>query len=160
MTRRLQKFHKIIMLQTPGYPVPPNPHQPTPPGRPVFGYTPPPTPSAPVQAGHSEGNAIEVTDTNFSQVVELADPNLPVLVECWAEWCATCKMLLPTIENMAAELKGKAKVCTLNVDSNPMMATKLQLRSMPTILVYKSGQLTSQMFGMQTKGKLMAVLGF
>lgn len=147
------------MYQSPGFPNQPNPHQPIPPNRPIFGHTPAPAPANPVQTGHADGGALEITDANFAKLIEQADPNLPVLVECWAEWCATCKMLLPTIENMALELKGKAVIGTLNVDTNPMMATKLQLRSMPTILIYKGGQMTSQMFGMQTKGKLMAALG-
>ncbi len=95
----------------------------------------------------------------FDTVVSGVPANVPLLVECWAEWCATCKLLLPTIELLARELKGRAIVATFNVDENPVNAMKLGLRSMPTILVYRGGQLQSQLFGMQTKGKLLSAMG-
>lgn len=128
--------------------------------RPVFGATPPPAaPAQPAagQAAHSHAPAL--TDDNFQQVIDGVPASVPVLIECWAEWCATCKLLLPTIQTMALELRGKAIIATLNVDQNPVTTTRLGLRSMPTILIYRGGQLVSQLFGMQTKGKLLAALG-
>lgn len=137
--------------------MPPNPHQP--PMRPVFGMTPPPSAPVPSAVDAAHTATVELTDATFAKIVEQAPANMPVLVECWADWCATCKLLMPTIHQMAQELRGKAVVATLNSDQNPMLATKLGLRSMPTILVYRGGKLVQTLFGMQTKGKLLAAMG-
>lgn len=145
-------------------PLPPPAHFPPSPGqppRPVFGQVPstpiaPPTPAPAASEGH--GDATELDDANFAKIVLDASQPLPILVECWADWCATCKLLLPTIQLLARELKGKAIVCTLNADVAPATSTMLQLQSMPTILVYKKGVMVNRLFGMQTKGKLLAAL--
>jgi thioredoxin 1 len=88
---------------------------------------------------------IEVTDSNFEAEVLKSDK--PVLVDFWAVWCGPCKMIAPTVEEIAKEYDGKLKVGKLDVDSNPQTAMKYGIRSIPTLLIIKDGQVVEQMVG-------------
>ena len=96
---------------------------------------------------------ITVTDQNFdAEVVKAA---VPVLVDFWAVWCGPCQMQNPILAEVAKELEGKVKVAKLNVDDNPATASKYQVMSIPTILLFKGGQVIKQMIGVQSKETLV-----
>ena len=92
------------------------------------------------------------TDANFDQEVLKSDK--PVLVDFWAEWCGPCRMMSPTVEAIAAEYGERAKVGKLNVDENPMMAARFNLRSIPTLLLFKEGREADRIVGVQPKSEI------
>jgi thioredoxin 1 len=96
---------------------------------------------------------IEVTDANFETEVIKSDK--PVLIDFWAVWCGPCKMIAPTVEEIAKEYDGKLKVCKLDVDSNPQTAMKYGIRSIPTLLIVKGGQVVEQMVGAVPKRQMV-----
>ncbi len=96
---------------------------------------------------------IEVNETNFAEIVENSD--IPVLVDFWAPWCGPCKALTPTIEKVAAELEGKLKVVKINVDEAPAIAGKYSVMSIPTVILFKDGQVKEQTVGLVNKSKLI-----
>jgi thioredoxin len=85
------------------------------------------------------------TDTNFAAEVEQS--KLPVLVDMWAAWCGPCRMIAPTIEQLAGELAGRVRVAKLNVDENPNTAERFNVRSIPTLLVVKDGREVDRLVG-------------
>ena len=95
---------------------------------------------------------VVVTDETFEDEVEKSA--IPVLLDCWAPWCGPCKMLAPTIEKLADELAGKIKVAKLDVDENPKTAMKLEIMSIPTLLVYKDGKIVDKLVGAQPKSEI------
>ena len=95
---------------------------------------------------------IEITDANFEQ--EVMKSEIPVLLDFWAEWCGPCHMVAPTIEEIAGEYEGKVKVGKLNVDNNMNTAAKYGIRSIPTLLVFKGGEVAAQFVGVQAKNVL------
>jgi thioredoxin 1 len=96
------------------------------------------------------------TDQNFQQ--EVLNSQKPVLVDFWAPWCGPCQMMGPIIEELAEELEGKVVVGKLNVDENPQMAQKYGIMSIPTLLVFKNGQVVEQFVGVQPKEVLKTSL--
>lgn len=101
------------------------------------------------------GKAIELTDSNFDQIM---NSDKPVLVDFWAEWCGPCKMIGPVVEELANEYEGKAVVAKLNVDENPQTTAKFGVRSIPTLLVFKKGQVVDKQIGAVPKSVLASKL--
>src|SRR4051812_22901186 len=103
-----------------------------------------------LSASTNGSHPIELTDATFGQVLRDAG-NKPVLVDCWAEWCGPCRMLAPTIDAIAAEANDRWVVAKLDVDHNPQLAQQFAISSIPTMLIFRHGQLTDQLVGLQPK---------
>lgn len=99
---------------------------------------------------------ITITDQNFD--AEVLKSTLPVLVDFWAVWCGPCRMQEPIIEELAKDMEGKAKIAKLNVDENPTTAQKFGIMSIPSLLVFKGGQVVKQFVGVQSKATLQTAL--
>jgi len=97
------------------------------------------------------GKALILTDSNFDEVI---NSGKPVLVDFWAEWCGPCKMIGPVVEELAGDYDGKAVVAKLNVDENPQTTAKFGVRSIPTLLVFKGGQIVDKQVGAVPKSVL------
>ena len=96
---------------------------------------------------------VHVTDASFEE--EVLKSRLPVLVDYWAEWCGPCKMIAPILEEVAAEQEGKVRVAKVNVDENPGLATKFNVMSIPTMIVFKDGQEAQRLIGARGKPQLL-----
>ena len=101
-------------------------------------------------------NEIILSENNFEEEVIKSDQ--PVLVDFWAEWCGPCKMLGPVIEEIADGYSGRAKVGKVNVDQNQALAGKYGIRSIPTLMVFKDGNVVEQVVGVQSKQKIEEIL--
>jgi thioredoxin 1 len=101
-------------------------------------------------------NPMVITDANFEQEVEKSE--VPVLLDFWAVWCGPCKAIAPHVEKIAEEYEGKAKVGKLDVDNNPGVATKFGIRSIPTILIFKDGNVVDQIVGAVSKDVISSKL--
>ncbi len=95
--------------------------------------------------------AIEITDDNFEEIIAT---DKPVLVDFWAEWCGPCKMIGPIVEELAGDYDGKAVVGKIDVDSNPNLSAKYGIRSIPTLLVFKNGEIVDKQVGAVQKNVL------
>jgi thioredoxin 1 len=96
--------------------------------------------------------ALELTDANFEEQVLKSDK--PVLVDFWAEWCGPCRMVGPVVEELSNDYSGKAVVGKVNVDQNPGVAAKYGIRSIPTILFFKNGEVVDKSVGAVPKAAL------
>ena len=94
-----------------------------------------------------------LSDATFDETIAGADT--PVLVDFWAEWCGPCKMIAPTLAEIATEQKGKLAIGKLNVDDNPDTARRFDVMSIPTLLVFKDGQQVKRLVGAKGKGQLL-----
>jgi thioredoxin 1 len=100
----------------------------------------------------ASANTLEFTDANFES--EVLNSSVPVLVDFWAEWCMPCRMLTPTIDALATETAGKAKVGKVNVDNSRDVAMKFGIQSIPTVMVFKNGQMVKKWVGVVQKDTL------
>ena len=98
-----------------------------------------------------------VTDATFAREV-LEVKNVPVLLDCWAQWCGPCRMIAPVLDELAAESDGRYRIAKLNVDENPLTASQFNIRSIPTMLIFKNGALQDRLVGAQPKQAILARL--
>ena len=99
---------------------------------------------------------IHVTDANFeAEVLKSADP---VLVDYWADWCGPCKMLAPVLDEIATEYAGKVKVAKLNIDENPGTPPRYGIRGIPTLMLFKDGEVEATKIGAVSKSQLTAFI--
>lgn len=101
-------------------------------------------------------NVVHTTDDSFEQDVLGADQ--PVLVDFWAEWCGPCKMVAPILDEIADEYAGKLKVVKIDIDSNPAMPRRFGVRGIPTLMIYKAGEVEATKVGAVTKSQLAAFI--
>jgi len=101
-------------------------------------------------------NVLELNDENFDAEVKGAD--IPVLVDFWAEWCVPCKMLAPVIDEVADEYAGRLKVGKLDTDSARNAALEFGISALPTVLIFKGGELVTKFVGLQQKPELTAAI--
>jgi len=101
-------------------------------------------------------NIIHVSDDSFEQ--EVLQSEKPVLIDYWAEWCGPCKMIAPVLEEVASEYADKIRVAKLNIDENPATPPKYNVRSIPTLLLFKDGEVQAQQVGAVSKSQLTAFL--
>jgi thioredoxin 1 len=101
-------------------------------------------------------NIVTVTDTSFES--EVLQSKTPVLVDFWAEWCGPCKMLAPILDELATELDGRVKIAKVNIDNHQGLATQHGIRAIPTLLLFKEGQVVDQIVGMRSKRDLKSAI--
>ena len=99
---------------------------------------------------------LHITDDTFEQ--EVLQSQTPVLVDYWAEWCGPCKMIAPVLEELASEFDGRVKIGKVNIDEHQTLAVEYGIRAIPTLLVFKNGQVAEQIVGMRSKKDLKASL--
>jgi thioredoxin 1 len=101
---------------------------------------------------------IKVTDDTFQDLVVSTSFSKPVLVDFWAQWCPPCHMLSPVLDEIAAELRDKLIIAKMNVDENPLTAGRYGILAMPTLSVFRNGEVISQVVGARPKRRLLADL--
>jgi thioredoxin 1 len=102
------------------------------------------------------GNVMEVGDANFQQ--EVLDASMPVLVDFWAPWCGPCRMVAPVVEELSREMGDRVKFTKLNVDDNQMTAARYGIMAIPSLLIFKGGQVAQQHVGALSKAALKSIL--
>ena len=100
--------------------------------------------------------ALEFTDDNFQN--EVLDADQPVLVDFWAEWCGPCRMLAPVIDELATEFDGKAKIGKVDIDANRDAAVNYGIQSIPSVLIFKNGEVVNKFVGISPKEELASAL--
>ena len=96
-----------------------------------------------------------ITNTNISEIISGSQP---VMIDFWAAWCGPCKMLSPTVDDIAAEYEGRAVVAKCNVDDADEVAMQFRIRNIPTLLFFKNGELAERLVGVVSKQEIAAVL--
>jgi thioredoxin 1 len=99
---------------------------------------------------------VQVTDDNFD--AEIVNSDLPVMVDFWAEWCGPCRMVAPVVEELAKEYEGKIKVAKMDVDKNRQTPAKFGIRNIPTLILFKGGEVANTIIGAQPKSSIEAEL--
>jgi thioredoxin 1 len=102
------------------------------------------------------GKVAEVGDQTFE--AEVLNSPVPVLVDFWAAWCAPCRMLAPVVEAIAEKYEGQAKIMKLNVDENTLTSAKYSIKGIPTLLLFKGGEIKEQIVGNTTKGAISKMI--
>jgi len=102
------------------------------------------------------GNIVYLSDDSFED--EVLKDELPVLVDFWADWCGPCKMIAPILDEISEEYAGKLKVSKLNIDENPNTPPKFGIRGIPTLMLYKNGQVEATKVGAVSKSQLTAFI--
>lgn len=95
----------------------------------------------------------QVSDASFEKDVLSSDT--PVLVDFWAEWCGPCKQIAPMLEEISGEMAGKVKIAKINIDENPNTPSRYGVRAIPTLMLFKNGQVAGTQIGVQPKGRLV-----
>ena len=106
-------------------------------------------------------NLVELTDANFTSTVE--ETSIPIMVDFWAPWCAPCRYLTPVVEELAGTFEGRIQVAKVNTDESPSVAAQYNIRSIPTLLFFKDGQVVDSHVGLipkeQLQEKIEAIVG-
>jgi thioredoxin len=114
-------------------------------------------PGGAAPGANGAGKPIEVTDATFDSTLAAAGDK-PVLVDCWAAWCGPCRMIAPTINQLAAESNGRWVVAKLDVDANPRTAGRFKIDAIPAMLIFKNGKLVDQIVGLQPREAIISRL--
>ena len=117
---------------------------------------PPGTPQFPEEAPKVSEKIVHITDATFEQ--EVLQSQTPVLVDYWAEWCGPCKMIAPALDQIASEYAGRLKVTKLNIDENQATPPKYGIRGIPTLMLFKNGNVEATRVGALSKSQLTAFL--
>jgi thioredoxin 1 len=104
----------------------------------------------------ADPNIITLTTANFD--AEVVKSPVPVLVDFWAEWCGPCKMVAPILDELATEYSGRVKIAKVNIDDHQSLAAQYGIRAIPTLLLFKGGQVTDQIVGLRSKKDFKAKL--
>ncbi len=102
------------------------------------------------------GNVVVLTESNWNE--EVVNSNVPVLVDFWAPWCGPCRIIAPIIEELASEFEGQIKVGKLNTDENPNIAMQYGIRAIPTVMLFKNGEVVDTRIGVQPKDALKQMM--
>ena len=104
----------------------------------------------------SSQHIVHVTDSNFDD--EVLKASGPVLVDFWATWCGPCKMIAPVLDELSEEYAGKVKICKLDVDAHPGTAPKYNVKGIPTLILFKNGEVAGKKVGAMSKSQLAAFI--